>query len=49
MTLQAYLSRDRFRRHRWLRARCERPCHRRAAKQSDELAPFHCPSNLPCF
>src|SRR6185437_6572130 len=33
---------------RWLlRMRCERP-RRRAAKQRDELAPFHCPAS-PVF
>jgi hypothetical protein len=31
-----------------LRTRRERPRRRRTAKQSDELAPFHCQC-LPCF
>jgi hypothetical protein len=41
MTLQAYLSRDRIRRHLWLRDYRERPCDRRAPEDRDELAPPH--------
>jgi hypothetical protein len=41
MALQAYLSRDRFRRHRLLCPRRERPSGSRAADQNDELAPLY--------